>query len=162
MKTIPRSCEFCNMPFNASQKEVKRGNAKFCSISCGSKRPRKKIEPNNVCAVCGLEFFRSPSKMKNAKHGFQFCSRKCKELAQSVKSVHAIKEILPPHYGDGRWEYRRYAFENFNNSCNRCGYDECKKILEVHHKDRDKSNNDLTNLEILCPNCHAKEHLSDK
>ena len=27
--------------------------------------------------------------------------------------------------------------------------------LEVHHKDGDKTNNQLDNLQILCPNCHA-------
>lgn len=27
--------------------------------------------------------------------------------------------------------------------------------LELHHKDGDKTNNELDNLELLCPNCHA-------
>lgn len=27
--------------------------------------------------------------------------------------------------------------------------------LEVHHKDGERTNNDETNLELLCPNCHA-------
>ena len=27
--------------------------------------------------------------------------------------------------------------------------------LEVHHVDGDKTNNELSNLQILCPNCHA-------
>ena len=27
--------------------------------------------------------------------------------------------------------------------------------LEVHHKDGDKTKNDLENLQLLCPNCHA-------
>ena len=27
--------------------------------------------------------------------------------------------------------------------------------LEVHHKDGDRSNNDISNFELLCPNCHA-------
>lgn len=28
--------------------------------------------------------------------------------------------------------------------------------LELHHVDGDRSNNDLNNLIILCPNCHAQ------
>lgn len=28
--------------------------------------------------------------------------------------------------------------------------------LELHHKDGNHYNNDLNNLEILCPNCHAQ------
>lgn len=27
--------------------------------------------------------------------------------------------------------------------------------LEVHHKDSDRTNNKLDNLELLCPNCHS-------
>ena len=27
--------------------------------------------------------------------------------------------------------------------------------LEVHHKDGDRSHNELSNFELLCPNCHA-------
>jgi 5-methylcytosine-specific restriction endonuclease McrA len=27
--------------------------------------------------------------------------------------------------------------------------------LELHHKDRNHFNNDLNNLQILCPNCHS-------
>ena len=28
----------------------------------------------------------------------------------------------------------------------------------MHHKDRNRSNNDPCNLEILCPTCHDLEH----
>lgn len=41
--------------------------------------------------------------------------------------------------------------------CESCGLREWKNKpipLEVHHKDGDKYNNELENLEILCPNCH--------
>ena len=42
--------------------------------------------------------------------------------------------------------------------CESCGntYWLGKKLpLELHHKDGDHFNNELSNLEILCPNCHA-------
>ena len=42
--------------------------------------------------------------------------------------------------------------------CERCGLKEWQGFgipLELHHKDGNKKNNDLSNLEILCPNCHA-------
>lgn len=44
--------------------------------------------------------------------------------------------------------------------CERCGakYWNGKKLpLELHHKDGNHYNNELDNLEILCPNCHAVE-----
>ena len=30
--------------------------------------------------------------------------------------------------------------------------------LELHHKDCNHFNNDLSNLQVICPNCHAKQH----
>ena len=44
------------------------------------------------------------------------------------------------------------------DKCEKCGavYWLDKKLpLELHHKDGDHYNNELSNLEILCPNCHA-------
>jgi 5-methylcytosine-specific restriction endonuclease McrA len=46
------------------------------------------------------------------------------------------------------------------NKCEKCGNTHWlgKKLpLELHHKDGDHFNNELSNLEILCPNCHAVE-----
>ena len=42
--------------------------------------------------------------------------------------------------------------------CSNCGLTEWQGYqipLEVHHKNGDTSNNDISNLEFLCPNCHA-------
>ena len=42
--------------------------------------------------------------------------------------------------------------------CEKCGNTHwlgIKLPLELHHKDEDHFNNELSNLEILCPNCHA-------
>ena len=48
---------------------------------------------------------------------------------------------------------------NLITQCQRCGYNNEPLILGIHHKDRNRHNNDISNLEILCPNCHSLEHL---
>jgi hypothetical protein len=42
--------------------------------------------------------------------------------------------------------------------CEMCGLTEWmgnKIVLELHHIDGNRFNNDLSNLQILCPNCHS-------
>ncbi len=40
-------------------------------------------------------------------------------------------------------------------SCSRCG---SQKNLCVHHKDEDRQNNEVDNLECLCKKCHQRQH----
>ena len=42
--------------------------------------------------------------------------------------------------------------------CNLIEWNNQSIPLELHHKDNDHFNNLLSNLIILCPNCHALEH----
>lgn len=46
-------------------------------------------------------------------------------------------------------------------ACEICGYNKIE-ILHVHHKDRNRKNNDLDNLKLICPNCHYEEHHLEK
>jgi len=51
-------------------------------------------------------------------------------------------------------------------TCERCGDQDLvaqaqqapATLLQVHHHDRDKRNNDPGNLEVLCRRCHCTEH----
>lgn len=58
-----------------------------------------------------------------------------------------------------RTEYVRNALSSLRGwKCENCQLTEWqnKKIpLQVHHIDGDHLNNELTNLQLLCPNCHA-------
>jgi hypothetical protein len=42
--------------------------------------------------------------------------------------------------------------------CHRCGHDGSVSRLEVHHRDRDKRNQEPSNLEVLCHVCHMQDH----
>jgi ArsR family transcriptional regulator len=51
--------------------------------------------------------------------------------------------------------YRRHL----KRSCARCGFaPEHPSQLEIHHLDRNRLNNDPSNLETFCANCHALLH----
>ena len=62
-----------------------------------------------------------------------------------------------PNYIYGLSGCVREAFKHYPQKCNRCGYNNRQALL-VHHKDRNRKNNRIENLEIICRNCHAIEH----
>jgi 5-methylcytosine-specific restriction endonuclease McrA len=61
-----------------------------------------------------------------------------------------------------RVNYRKLAFAHYEQFgqivCAHCGYG-ILDVLEVAHLDCDRSNNDVSNLVILCPNCHKMHDL---
>jgi hypothetical protein len=66
-----------------------------------------------------------------------------------------------PSYKSGIRYYRELALQNKPGICERCSlaidftnsYKWC-----VHHKDHNRKNNTLENLELLCKRCHQLEH----
>ena len=156
-------CLQCHVEFQVRTAEIQRGNGKFCSRKCAMihRNTQTKLSivrtPNLTCAFCHKAFYRPISK-QNSKSGLYFCCRRCKDLAQRIEGIAAIH---PSHYGNGvNQDYRTKALRLLPSVCAMCGYDDYPQILEVHHIDLDHSNHTLSNLQILCPNCHAVVHLA--
>ena len=149
-------CAWCKKDFWKPKRFIHRGRPDFCSRDCGHKGQRDRVLLH--CAACGIDFERSKSRLGNSKSGLFFCSRKCKDGAQRIGGIQAIQ---PDHYGTitSPKAYRRKALRSKAEVCERCGFKRVTAILIVHHKDRDRTNFDLNNLEVLCPNCHMEEHL---
>lgn len=60
---------------------------------------------------------------------------------------------------DNRQNLKRILQSGKEYKCEICGISEwqnSKIKLQVHHVDGDRTNNDLKNLQILCPNCHSQ------
>lgn len=148
------ACAFCNKIYR-KQKRLSEGATQefYCSKTCYSDSTKPE-EDFVKCAHCGVTFTKNASKRNNSKSGLYFCCRKHKDIGQTY-----IEEIQPEHYGTGTGEhsYRKLAFSKLNSICNECGIS-IYEVLEVHHIDKNRDNNDISNLEILCANCHTLEH----
>lgn len=159
--TIKKQCEVCLEYFEAHPSNVYKGKGRFCSISCSSSRQRSWTKQHNVkCSYCKKDFYKNSGRRAASKSGHFFCCRAHRDAALRIGES-AIVAIQPFQYRGKKepaFEYRDYAFNHKAMKCNRCNFDSNLKILVVHHKDRNRKNNTLENLEILCPNCHATEH----
>lgn len=134
-------CMVCAKPIYRRPKQIKE-NLIFCSGSCRGKYHTK----SNTCSVCGKEIG-----IRN-----KTCSRTCSNIARAgikyftgqrknkVKYVAGLKERLIQLRG---------------SSCEICGFD-TTKILVVHHVKQKAhgGSDDLENLQLICPNCHALIH----
>lgn len=178
-------CPICKKTFYLEPYRIKAG-AKYCSSSCSAKGTFKKrrILKKFNCAVCG----KAVSHMGQSGTNPKYCSVKCRKYAgywfgsKILKCQRCNKEFT---INKGQQYRRKFcsrichiltqramfkvtrraqdirrAFERreWIIKCQRCGYDKHKKILGIHHKDRNRRNNKLDNLEVLCPNCHSLEH----
>lgn len=140
-------CSVCNRLYARQKRQLNEWNT--CSIQCTSIAKGSTVVC--TCDHCGNLFFKSKSKVEASKSGKVFCCRTCKDAAQSY-----MLEIQPHHYGSGS-DYRSKAFKHYAPLCIKCGYSNIN-ALEVHHKDKNRENNSIENLEILCANCHTLTH----
>ena len=97
---------------------------------------------------CGKKIWRMTSRIKSNKTGYFYC---CKEHGNLHKN-----ELREESEWKNTSQYRIKALKTYPHKCNVCGWNEDERILEVHHIDENRSNNDIDNLVILCPICHRK------
>lgn len=115
-----------------------------------------------VCIKCN-------NVITNKRKGLKFCSPKCRNAYNAYQWCLKNNKFKKPGVGSGGNQegennhmyktgigiYNKKAFANLPNICNRC---KSLKNLLVHHKDENRSNNELDNLEILCKRCHQQHH----
>ena len=113
MKITKTKC-ICNKKF------TKYRNQKYCSIECAHKALRKRVEVK--CSECNKIFEVIKSKYKKSKTKMFFCSRKCKDLAQSI--YEGSGKLTPKHYKNGLRTYKHKAMRKLDNKCTGCGIKE--------------------------------------
>jgi len=125
--------------------------------------PRAKSRTRDLtygCKVCGkITKTRSEKTAKKRKFCSNHCQQKLKHEATVKMILNGSKSAVSTMCGL-KGSLRKYLIDKSNNQCSKCGWSEKnttsgKVPLEINHIDGDWRNNDLSNLEVLCPNCHA-------
>jgi 5-methylcytosine-specific restriction endonuclease McrA len=89
-------------------------------------------------------------------HKSKFCSERCSSLHRKQETDKKIESNEKVYFR----QIRRYLIEKHGEKCMECGWDKKNPItntvpLDMDHIDGDHENNVLTNLKLLCPNCHS-------
>lgn len=109
-----------------------------------------------ICLYCNSALLKSNRK---------YCSNKCQ--ADYTYAAYIKKWLLGEEDGSrGKVTKNfsghvvRYLYERYDSRCSLCGWNKVNKKLgktplEIDHIDGDHNNNKLSNLRLICPNCHS-------
>lgn len=82
-----RPCNFCANPYEAEPRYLNRGQGLFCSQICSRNYRTQQLaspEPNKICSMCGIQFYRKPSKVAS-KSGHYYCCKKHQDLGNLAR-----------------------------------------------------------------------------
>jgi Zn finger protein HypA/HybF involved in hydrogenase expression len=136
--------EFVTARQLAGHKSIHREGGRY-SVS------RKKIQTpiSFNCLNCGIEYPYHRNKMN------KYCSGDCQHNHHWKMRFDQISNgiILDGHM-------KRYIIETRGYKCEECGQDGQwngkSLVLQMDHIDGNSDNNHLSNLKLLCPNCHTQ------
>lgn len=144
-EAVERRCAACSRPFWA-----KSGRQVTCSLECSQKYQdakrreitvRKWDQTPRACLECGKSYVPGRYSWRRQK----YCTKNCAMRVAHRRQPQRKSRNLPV-------SLRRATLQRASHCCQRCGSDTLK--LEVHHRDWDWRNNDLSNLVVLCRICH--------
>lgn len=145
IKWEQKECKNCEKLFTALKSE----NKLFCSQSCSASYNNKGIKRHgkspSSCVECNTVL----------KRQGKFCNNICE---QKYKTKDKDKLVL-----EGKASSRvckNYLIKVKGNKCEECGWSKKNIVtgkipIELEHIDGNSENNNLTNLKLLCPNCHS-------
>ena len=146
-------CLICETDFYVKPSHQRYGWGKYCSLICRNKSQLKGKQVH--CFICNKQVYRSPKDIKSSDSGKFFCSKSCQTIWRNT--------ILFTGENHVNWKYGKSAYRKIlKNSgilqvCKLCKTED-ERVLIVHHLDKNRNNNNVSNLTWLCLNCHYLVH----
>jgi 5-methylcytosine-specific restriction endonuclease McrA len=137
-------------------------NGAYCSRPCANSRTfsassiAKKSKANK-------KFYKNLSE----KERLQYAEDKrtkfdYEDMQKRAKETKVQQSWTRPYEEMGRDSLRKRLIHERNYTCEHCGltglWNGKPLTLEMDHIDGNNKNNDVKNLQILCPNCHSQTH----
>jgi hypothetical protein len=154
------NCEICKKEFYIPQ--CRFHNAKYCSYECSKHKKFEGLRHLYNCVTCGKECESPPSRRNTRK---KYCSRDCRDVCTKDREQQRL-EYNANRKLNGNWRTSSVTLKKYVLSiklpiCEVCGFKEHICCIEIHHIDEDRDNNDLSNIKVVCCNCHRRHHRGD-
>ena len=160
-RKIELKCDECGKTIYRSPIHYNRHKTHFCGTSCNAKyhNRTRKSDKISYCKLCNKQI------INKSIYGYKkkYCSTNCKlqahwnRLFQNIEK-HGLSILYTKNGYFNTNRAKEYLFYKYGNKCQICGYSEWygKKLsIQLHHKDGNNTNNNIDNLQLLCPNCHS-------
>jgi hypothetical protein len=140
-------CKSCSAIYN-NNKKVVEGKQEKISLKISQSLKERKNKPKNSCLNCDKEIIRNTKK---------YCNDNCVREKRWKDIVYKIENNIS---GVNFRNHKKYLIEKYGDNCMKCGWCEKNPMtdrvpIELEHIDGNSKNNNLDNLELLCPNCHS-------
>lgn len=123
------------------------GSGKFCSRACANSRIRTEETKKKISeGILKSEWWLKCDYSHNSSD---------EKIEKQRETWKAKRNFNTAHI----FSIKKWLKEERGHKCEECGIEEWngKRLpMEVDHIDGNTKNNELTNLKVLCPNCHSQ------
>lgn len=156
-------CECCNKNHNGTY-----GSGRFCSESCArsfSSREKRREINKKVSKTLKEKVARGEFPPPRIKGHYSFSEEALKKII--IKNKQARERRLKL-WSEGKFQYKKtstkklrdFMLSEQNGRCNICGSEPMwngrSLTFQINHIDGNNKNNERSNLELICPNCHTQ------